>query len=464
MKKTKSNLAHSNGRFTGVLPAPRVFRESAMPSLRLARSSRLARRIARVLIVCLILGVVAMLFAPWQQSVSGKGSVTAFAPEGRQQVVEAPVTGRVVDWDPKVIYEGARVKEGQIILQIRNMDPKYLDKLNDQRAALKDKLGYTEQMVTNYKFLVENLKDVKREVVAAAVERVKEAEQKIEEHKQKIAAATAAEIQADADFKRQKALFEKDLKSEVVMQKAERKWKESVAKLKEAQFALKGAQNSLNAKRKERNAKEKEAQGKIESVTALQRKVQGEVADLKKSISEIDIKIAQQENQDVKAPRDGFILKMMVNQGGEIVKLGDPLFILVPDTTDRAVEIWLSGNDAPLVNPGDHVRLQFEGWPAVQFTGWPSVAVGTFGGKVFSVDATDNGRGQFRILVVPDENEKEWPSDRFLRQGVRANGWVLLKQVSLGYEMWRRMNGFPPVVDTNEPKLKSAPKRNIKKK
>ncbi|MDX2431950.1 MAG: Sip1-related alpha-galactosidase, partial [Bacteroides sp.] len=43
---------------------------------------------------------------------------------------------------------------------------------------------------------------------------------------------------------------------------------------------------------------------------------------------------------------------------------------------------------------------------------------------------------------LPDESENEWPSQRFLRQGVRTNGWVLLDQVPLWYEIWRNMNGF----------------------
>ncbi|RUL88590.1 HlyD family secretion protein [Tautonia sociabilis] len=46
-----------------------------------------------------------------------------------------------------------------------------------------------------------------------------------------------------------------------------------------------------------------------------------------------------------------------------------------------------------------------------------------------------------------------WPSRRFLRQGARANGWVLLREVPLGYEIWRRLNGFAPVVAQDEPEL-----------
>ncbi|MCA9008078.1 MAG: toxin secretion protein, partial [Planctomycetaceae bacterium] len=102
------------------------------------------------------------------------------------------------------------------------------------------------------------------------------------------------------------------------------------------------------------------------------------------------------------------------------------------------------------------VRLQFEGWPAVQFSGWPSVAVGTFGGEVVSVDAIDNGLGKFRILIRPDPDDNPWPQDRFLRQGVRANAWVLLNQVPLWYEVWRKLNGFPPAVSVEEPGQKDS--------
>jgi len=146
-----------------------------------------------------------------------------------------------------------------------------------------------------------------------------------------------------------------------------------------------------------------------------------------------------------------------------MVKEGDPLCIIVPDTTERAVQIWLDGNDAPLVEPGRHVRLQFAGWPAVQFAGWPSVAVGTFGGEIISVDSTDNGKGRFRALIGPTADSEPWPSDRFLRQGVLANGWVLLDEVGLGYELWRRLNGFPPVVSMEEPISRLA-KGSTKKK
>ena len=125
----------------------------------------------------------------------------------------------------------------------------------------------------------------------------------------------------------------------------------------------------------------------------------------------------------------------------------------------------VSGNDMPLLKEGDRVRLQFKGWPAVQFVGWPSVAVGTFGGKINRVLPTDDGMGNFRVVVTPDNHftrENGWPDDRYLRQGVRANGWVLLKQVPLGYEIWRQLNGFPPVVANDEPIPSTDKGRKVK--
>lgn len=163
-------------------------------------------------------------------------------------------------------------------------------------------------------------------------------------------------------------------------------------------------------------------------------------------LARMDIRLSRQLTQEVKAPADGTILKIVSGQGAQIVKAGQTLAVLVPETDSRAVEIWVSGNDIPLVYEGRKVRLQFEGWPALQFSGWPSVAVGTFGGQVSLVDAADNGEGKFRIVVQPDTSDL-WPEPRYLRQGVRTVAWVLLDEVTLGYELWRKFNGFPPSSD-----------------
>ena len=116
----------------------------------------------------------------------------------------------------------------------------------------------------------------------------------------------------------------------------------------------------------------------------------------------------------------------------------------MPTHAELAAELYVSSLDASLVTPGRKVRLQFEGWPAVQSGGWPEVAIGTFGGIVTIVDPVISPNGRFRIVVSEDPDDLPWPDRRYLRFGAKAQGWVLLDQVSVAYELWRRLNGFPP--------------------
>lgn len=461
-----------------------AYRESFFPALRLVKLSRRVYRVAQALLVLLAGTLMAMFFLPWQQTVVGSGNVVAFAPLERQQTVQAPIKGRIVSWGEN-IRENVWVKKGEKILEIQDIDPQYLQRLQnqvdatsrqleanrEQLAALERQLAANQTIVETYEAQVTAFTSVRDEIVAAADEYIKMASQKVKAEEESLAASVAAEAQAKADFERQKTLFEEGLASELKMQLAERKDKEALAKVKQREAYVQAAKNELQAKRNERTAKEQEAQTKIDSAEAYLRKArsdiakaeseiakaQSEVTKTEKELLEMEVKLARQQSQTVVAPRDGYIMKLFANQGGEIVKQGDPLLLFVPETKDRAVQIWVNGNDAPLIEPGRHVRIQFEGWPALQFSGWPSVAVGTFGGRVAAVDATDDGNGQFRILVVPDPNDSPWPSNRYLRQGVRANAWVLLDQVSLGYEFWRRMNGFPPAINSKKPQEVKVP-------
>lgn len=497
MAETSQNLYESNGlEMTTSSPSrqtmlvPVAYSEAVLPSLRLARSSRLARKFGRLLAIMLVLAAIATLFAPWQQSVTGNGNVVAYAPLERQMVVEAPIKGRIVDWGAGIV-ENAHVKKDQVILEIQDIDPNYLSRLKDQEASGRRQLIAAQESlaagrrrvdaalasIAPSEARVRAYRVVQNEIVAAADQYVKSAEQKVNAETRALDEAQAGFSQAQADHLRQKALFEKDIASELKFQQAEQKYLEAKAKVGKAEAYVASAKNELEAKRRERSAKERKAQVDIEyAQTELNKanaevakaqsdvaKAESEVAKAEQSLAKLETAVSRQQ-QVVTAPRDGVVLKLLANQGTEMVKAGDPLCIIVPDTTDRAVQVWLDGNDAPLVEPGRHVRLQFEGWPAVQFAGWPSVAVGTFGGEVISVDSTDNGKGKFRVLVGPTSDSSDWPSDRYLKQGVRANGWVLLDEVGLGYELWRRLNGFPPVVSMDEPVISSAARGAGKKK
>jgi hypothetical protein len=153
----------------------------------------------------------------------------------------------------------------------------------------------------------------------------------------------------------------------------------------------------------------------------------------------------------VRAPRDGFIQSLNAGDAATYISAGDVLATFVPSTSERVVEIFIDGRDVALVKRGDKARIQFEGWPAVQFSGWPSVAVGTFGGIVIAVDQSAQIDGRFRVLIAEDKSDPHpWPEERFVRFGAKAQAWVLLETVPVGFELWRQLNNFPPELPAAE--------------
>lgn len=201
---------------------------------------------------------------------------------------------------------------------------------------------------------------------------------------------------------------------------------------------------------------------KFEKAKITYKKLLSEEASAAASLAKAEVKYSRQQRQLVQAQREGTVLSTLNGGGAVFVNEGDALAVFVPKNLKPAAEIYVDGNDLPLVHPGRHVRLQFEGWPAVQFSGWPAVAVGTFAGVVYSVDPSVNKKGKFRVLVIP-ETDEAWPDTLFLRQGTRVVGWVLLDTVKLGFELWRIFNGFPPSIPVENNPL-TLPKAEKKKK
>lgn len=161
-------------------------------------------------------------------------------------------------------------------------------------------------------------------------------------------------------------------------------------------------------------------------------------------LKQAEVRLSRQDTQILYAPRDGTILNILSGDVATTVKEGDPMVTFAPVNMEPAVELFIDGMDVPLIHPGRKVRLQFEGWPVVQFSGWPSVSIGTFGGVVKSIDPSVGLNGKFRVIIVEDPDDMPWPSARFLRFGAKVKGWIMLDQVSVGYELWRQLNNFPP--------------------
>lgn len=383
------------------------------------------------------------MFLPWQQNVTALGKVTAYSPSERVQTIDAPVSGLVNRWH---VQEGSQVKEGDILLEITDTDPNFKQRLEAQRDNLQTKLGAKQDELRAYELQRQNLTAARDAKISAAQYKLDVATQKIRSSQEAVNSAQATLDAASLQLQRLQRLLGDGLISKRDMELAERDHIIASRNMNSAQAQWQSAKAEASSAQADIQQVRSDTQAYLDSTTAVINKIKGEMADSENSLHSSEISLSRQNMQKIVAPRAGIIFRLPVNSQSQIIKQGDPLLVIVPHTSDRAVELWVDGRDAPLITRDSVVRLEFEGWPAIQVPGWAQVGVGTFEGKISFVDPTDNGSGHFRIMVVPMEGTPEWPSPRFLRQGISAKGWVLLERVTIGYELWRLLNGFPPRI------------------
>ena len=409
---------------------------------------RATRVLAAILVVLIIVVAVALTITPWQQNVGGSGRVMAFSPEERQQNIEAPVDGRIARWH---VVEGSSVKKGDPIVELTDNDPAIIERLTQERDQMTSTEVAAVRRVKTIEDRIRALELSQKTGVSAAKARVQMSIDRIGAAQQSLEAAKAALTTARMQQERQSSLAKKGLTSTRNVELAELDYTQKVADVERATNSLNAAKSEKLSLDSELLRTDADAGSRIDEAWGAHASAESDVAKSRAEVTKVEVRLARQNTQRVMAPVDGKIFRVVARQNGELLKAGDQIAILVPNTTHDVVELWMDGNDVPLISEGRPVRLQFEGWPALQFAGWPSIAVGTFGGRVQLVDSTDNGAGKFRVLIKPDPNDEPWPTKTYLRQGVRANGWVLLNQVPLGFELWRQFNGFPPIISMAEP-------------
>lgn len=443
--------------------------DTPFPALHRVRTPRPARWVARLLLLVFLLSPVALGFVPWQQTLRGRGQVVAFAPTERKQVVTALVGGQVRRWH---VVEGSKVKTGDAIADIDDNDPDLSARLDAQRKFLLSRKQAAEDEVAEQSRAADAQEKAAAAAVGAAKANREAAVLLVDVAKQGRKNSEFALTFERGRFDMFDRLFKDKkfggLESELSRDEAKMRSDRAATDVTRADAEVKRADAALLTG----GSLVLQADATGLSAVALARRdlrrAEQNMFGVERELQEIDTRIERFKARFVKAPCDGVVFRVAADaQVGQSVKEGDELAVIVPDTTDRVVELMIDGVDAPLIaahtertGRGPHVRLQFEGWPGVQFAGWPSVATGTFGGRVRQIDPTDDGYGRFRILVEPEEmfDGDRWPEGLYLRQGNQAVGWVFLNRVTLGYELWRQFNGFPPVVAPKPPEKKDAGK------
>jgi adhesin transport system membrane fusion protein len=392
-----------------------------------------------VLALSLLVG--AALFTPWQQSSRASGAVVAWNPNDRVQAVDAPVEGRVLRVH---VREGSSVAEGDVLIELADIDPDYALRLQSEAGALEERVRSARSAVLEMEGRVLDLQESRMRAVAAAEARVQAAVDRRLSAEQRVIEADAQLERDQLQLERRRAGLAQGVASQRDLEVALADAKRSEATRLQAVAAVSAARAEEQSARQERARVEAEADANLAQARATrdssEMTEQSAVADLARA----EVRVSRQATQVVRAPRAGRVSRVIANPGSQLLKPGDPLVELVPAVSEWAVELRVPGRDQPLLVEGAKARIQFEGWPAIALVGPPGGAAGTFGGVVRLVDPSgDPASGTVRVLVTPDPSERPWPSPAQLRQGSRAVGWVLLGNVPLGYELWRQFHGFP---------------------
>ncbi len=390
----------------------------------------------------------ALMLMPWTQNIRSYGSVTTLKPNQKPQSLNSVIAGQIKKW---YVQEGDFVQKGDTILQISEVKDAYFDDqlLNRTQDQLKFKKqsieAYVDKIRTQNERLgiLKNQRDLK---ISQLRVKLKQAELYVQNNFQSFEAAKIQLKTAKDQYKRMEELYQDGLKSLTDLEKRNIKVQETRAYEIQAKNKWLNSQSELISLKLEVSnveAKYQSESNKVQSdkLSTLSTKLDSET-NVSKLENQYSNYLYRQGLYFILAPTDGWITKTNTSGLGETIKEGEEILTLMPKAYDLAVEIFIDPIDLPLVNIGEHVRLQFDGWPAIIFSGWPNASHGTYGGIIYGIDQFISENGKYRILVQPDSKDNKWP--KALRFGGGTSSMILLNDVPIWYELWRKINGFPP--------------------
>ena len=414
---------------------------------------------ARLAIKLLLLFALVIAFVPWTQTITATGQLSAYSPYERPQDIEAQIAARIQKWH---VLEGVRVKQGDLILELSDVDPAFmapdlLSLLEQRRVALEQNRLAALERADQLEKRIKEMQNLVQAAVPSAQARVVEAENRVREAEQRVAAAKVHVDTAELNVNRHKDLSERGLVSQRELEVTIQAAIAAQAEMQGAQAGLTAAKQGMKALAFGRDQISADVLQRLLDAEAARAGAFADAARAANEVADVSLRLSNATQRRIAsrifAPIDGTVVRMAEVGPGETVRPGDKLVRISPLSADKAAELWADGIDSPLLNVGRKVRLLFFGIPAIPLPAWPELMAGTYGGVIKVVDQVDDGKGNFRVWVVPDPGDRPWPEQSHVRQGTKVMGWVILNRVPLWYEMWRRFNLFPPDYQERPPSL-----------
>jgi adhesin transport system membrane fusion protein len=385
---------------------------------------------------------------PWTQNIRSNGAVTTLKPNQRPQDIHSVIAGRIEQWN---VQEGDYVNLGDTIVIISEVKDDYFDeKLLDRTS---DQLDFKKQSINSYGNKINAQEDQLSSLIQLRNLKLEQIEIKILQTKLKvqndsisfIAAKLDKEI-ADYQLERMDSLHRLGYKALTDLEKTRINAQQANAKKIAAKNNWLQNRNELISLKIEKSNTQSEFDKDYSKTNSDKFSTETEKYDTETDIAKMKNQLRNYQVRQgfyiITAPQNGYVTKLLVQGLGETIKEGQPIVSFMPGATDLAVEIYVNPIDLPLLEVGRHVRLQFDGWPAIIFSGWPGVSYGTYGAEVYAIDQFISANGKYRVLVKPEKKGHKWP--KALRVGGGTKSMILLENVPIWYEMWRKINGFPP--------------------
>lgn len=397
----------------------------------------------------LILFFIIFLFLPWTQNIQSNGLVTTRMQENRPQDIQTQIAGRIAKW---YVKEGDMVRKGDTILFLSEvkddyLDPLLLERTREQATAKRNSIDYYKGKAATTQMQIQAIEKGRELKIQQLKNYLNQLRSKLKAEQAELVAASNDYTFALDQRDRQRKMFQEGLVSQTQLQQRELAYQNSTAKKTVIENKIAQTKQEIENNQVEQNSA-------IQEYIEKMQKAEGErlssLSDANTSLADaakLDNQAANYQMRNkmyvMTAPQDGQVVQVKKSGIGEIIKDGESIGTVVPaGMSNFAVEVFVRPVDLPLIDRGQKVRLIFDGFPTIVFTGWPEGSYGTFGGEIVAFENTISENGMFRVLVTPDRDDKPWP--RQIKVGSGAKSIVLLKNVSIWYELWRNINGFPP--------------------
>ncbi|WP_298148767.1 HlyD family efflux transporter periplasmic adaptor subunit [Flavobacterium sp.] len=392
--------------------------------------------------------LIIFMFLPWTQNISGTGSVTTLRPGQRPQTIHTTIAGRIEKW---YVQEGQFVKKGDTIVYLSEvkedyLDPNLVENTKNQRDAKKSAAAsYGQKVVALEGQKGAILRELKLKTEQAR-NKVLQAKLKIKSDSTDLVATKTLLRIANTQYNRAVTLNKDGLKPVTDVEEKRLKQQEMEAKIITIENKYLASKNELINAIVELDRLESEYAEKIAKVESDQFTAKSSQFDTEAQVNKLDNQYVNYNIRNgmyyILAPQDGYVNRALQSGVGEIIKEGTPVVSIMPQNFEIAVETFVSPIDLPLIKRGEKVRVWFDGWPTIVFSGWPDMSYGTFGGTVVAIENFISENGKYRVLIAPDNTDQQWPTQLAIGSG--AQTIALLETVPVWFEIWRRLNGFPP--------------------